>query len=104
MIYEHGLIIEEIPHQMPTQVWSSYSEESFMKTVWKIEFQSKSDSTEYDIMTLQGCKDYVAHDLRSCHFYTYQDFKDDPEHFKTDWRLKKEAVRLGWLNEEEGEE
>jgi len=93
--FKSGLIIVEVPHQKPRRVWGALDEIDFIHRTEATANIRRSDTSGFDLDTLQGCDDGNSNDLRSYRVYKFEDVEeiialDDPQ-------ITKEALFLEWI-------
>lgn len=93
--FKYGLIIVETPHQGCRRVWSALDQIDFVdRTNASV---GRSDTSGFDLETVDGCHEWNSHNLRSYRVYKFEDAEeiisqDDP-------KITKEALFLNWIEE-----
>lgn len=90
-----GVIIIECPHQGRQRVWHAVSEADAINRT--CETASRSDTSDYDMTTFDGCMDWNGHDLSQHWVLRKKDV--DAECITDNTEVAKAAVALGWVEE-----
>jgi hypothetical protein len=95
--FPHGYIITEIdPHGFRT-VWAAFDDDDLLRLVRETVNIDRSDAaSEADTSTMEGCLEYLRHDLKSLNITRYSDITAQWL-LDARWEEIEEAEYLEWI-------